>query len=307
MKTWMRRSLWAIGSLAALAAATVAAGSALAELRQNRRVEVPAPALALPTDAAALARGRYLYTSRGCADCHGADGGGRTFVDDGGGLKLAGPNISPGPGSVAAGYGGADWARTLRHGVKPDGRPLLVMPSDDYARLTDADVGAIAAYVRSLPPARGGAAVLDLPLPARVLYGLGVIDDAAARIDHALAPAQPVPEGVTVEHGRYVAAMCIGCHGAELRGGRIPGAPPDWPEAVDLRPGPQSALARYADADALIRMFRTGQRPDGSRVRVMPFESLGALSEVDARALYLYLNSRAGEGREGDGRLQAQR
>lgn len=304
MKTWMRRSLWAIGSLAALAAAAAASGLALADLRQNRRVEVPAPALALPGDGAALARGRYLYASRGCADCHGADGAGRTFVDDGAGLKLAGPAIGPGPGSVAAGYGGADWARTLRHGVKPDGRPLLVMPSDDYARLTDADVGAIAAYVRSLPPVRGGAAVLQLPLPARVLYGLGLMDDAAARIDHTLPPAQPVAEGVTVEHGRYVAAMCIGCHGAELRGGRIPGAPPDWPAAVDLTPGPGSALARYADAEAFQRMLRTGRRPDGSAVRVMPFESLAALNDVDAQALYLYLRSRAG----GEGAsLQAKR
>lgn len=291
MKRWIRISIWTLGSLVALAAATVAAGSQLAEHRKNRRVEVPTTPLRLPGDAAALERGRYLYTSRGCADCHGADGAGRTFVDDGKGLKLAGPNISPGPGSVVAGYRAADWERTLRHGVKPDGRPLMVMPSDDYNRLTDVDVAAIAAYVTSLPPTRGGAAVLQLPLPARVLYGYGVIDDAAARIDHRLPPATPVPETVSVEHGRYVANMCIGCHGAGLQGGRIAGAPPDWPAAANLQPGPRNGLAAYPDADALMRMFRTGQRPDGSSVRVMPFEALRALSDTDTRALYLYLRS----------------
>ena len=68
----------------------------------------------------------------------------------------------------------------------------------------------------------------------RVLYGLGAIPDAAARIDHQLAPSRPVPAGVTVANGRYVANMCIGCHGADLAGGKIPGGPPDWPAASDM-------------------------------------------------------------------------
>ena len=46
-------------------------------------------------------------------------------------------------------------------------------------------------------------------------------------------------------------------------GGRIPGAPPDWPAAPNLTPGEGTALVRYGDADALLRLFRTGQRPDG--------------------------------------------
>ena len=76
-------------------------------------------------DAAALERGRYLYASRGCVDCHGAAGTGRTFVDDGG-LVIAGPNITTGPGGVVAAYQPVDWVRTIRHGVKPDGRPALI-------------------------------------------------------------------------------------------------------------------------------------------------------------------------------------
>jgi cytochrome c553 len=56
--------------------------------------------------------------------------------------------------------------------------------------------------------------VVELPLPAWVLYGFDVIPDAAQRINHTLAPAQPVAAGVTAAHGAYVANMCIGCHGA---------------------------------------------------------------------------------------------
>lgn len=291
MNRWIRRGLWAASAAVALAAAAVFAGTQLADQKMNRRVDVlPAP-VALTNDAAAVERGHYLFASRGCVDCHGRDGAGRTFVDDGKGLKLAGPNIGPGPGSVVAAYTADDWVRTLRHGVKPDGRPLMIMPSEDYNRLTDGDVAALVAYVRSLPPVPGGRAVLQLPLPVRVLYGFGAIEDAAAKIDHRLPPATPVAEGVTKEHGQYVANMCVGCHGAQLLGGKIPGGPPDWPAAARLRPGEGSAMPRYADADALLAMFKSGQRPDGSKVQVMPFESLRAMNDVDARALFLYLKS----------------
>ena len=290
MKTWIRRSLLGLAGLAAVTAATLVIGTQLAERRAQRHITLAVEPVPLRSDAAAVARGRYLYASRGCADCHGANGAGRSFVKAEG-LHLAGPNISPGAGSVVAAYQPVDWVRTLRHGVKPDGRPVRLMPSEDYARLTDDDVAALVAYVRQLPPAAGGAAVIELPLPARVLYGFGQIPDAVEKIDHRLPPAQPVAEGVTIEHGRYVAQMCVGCHGPQLAGGRIPGAPPDWPAAPALRGSAGNAMDRYPQAETMLRMFKTGQRPDGAPLRVMPFEALRELSDTDARALHRYLAS----------------
>lgn len=290
MKTWIRWSLTALAAAAALAGAAVATGAKLATSRAERVITVPVQPVALPTDTAALERGRYLYGSRGCADCHGDNGAGRTFVDAPP-LRLAGPNLTAGAGGVTAAYQPVDWVRTLRHGVKPDGRPVRVMPSEDYSRMTDADIGALAAYVKSLPPAAGGGAVIDLPLPARVLYGFGLIPDAAEKIDHRLPPALPVPEGVTVEHGRYVAQMCVGCHGARLEGGRIPGGPPDWPAAARLVPGEGNGMARYGEAEVMLQMFKSGRSPEGRPLAVMPFEALSKLSDTDARALHLYLKS----------------
>lgn len=165
------------------------------------------------------------------------------------------------------------------------------MPSEDYNRFTDADVGALIAYVRSLPPAAGGPAATQFPLPARVLYGFGQIPDAADRIDHKLPPQQPVAEGVTLDHGRYVANLCLGCHGDKLAGGKIPGGPPDWPAASRLAPGEGSVMPRYADADAFVTMLRNGKSPDGRSIAVMPFETFKHMSDVDARALHLYLRS----------------
>lgn len=288
MKRWIRWSVRVVFTLVALLALAIAAGLMLAERRLHRTIEVPVQAVALPTDAALLARGQYLYQTRGCAECHGADGGGKTFIDDGS-MKVAGPHISAGPGSLTAQYKIEDWVRTVRHGVKPDRRPVFIMPSEDYNRLTDADLGALIAHVKRLPATPGQPMALQLPLPVRVMYGFGLIPDAAARIDHRLPPEQPVPEAVSVEHGRYIAHTCIGCHGEHLSGGKIPGGPPDWPPAANLTPGEGSAMTRYPDASSFVAMFRSGKRPDGTPIAVMPFGSFGAMSEVDLQALHAYL------------------
>lgn len=292
LKQWVKWAVLATGSVAVLGASALALGSVVGDQKAQRQVRVAVDPLPYVNDPAAVERGRYLYMSRGCTDCHGATGGGREFINDGKGLRLAGPNITSGAGGVVADYRPVDWVRTIRHGVKPDGRPAMIMPSEDYNRLTDADLQALVAYLRQMPPVAGGAAVIELPLPVKAAYAAGLLKDAAEKIDHALPPAQPVPEGVTVEHGAYVANMCIGCHGASLAGGRIPGAPPDWPAAANLTGTPDGAMATYRSAQAFAEMMRTGRRPDGSNVSpVMPFDSLKELSEVDMQALHAYLNS----------------
>jgi mono/diheme cytochrome c family protein len=97
---------------------------------------------------------------------------------------------------------------------------------------------------------------------------------------------------VTVAHGAYVAQSCIGCHGVNLSGGRIPGAPYDWPAPANLTPGTGSAMRRYPSAELFMAMLRSGQRPDGSTISpVMPFPALREMSEVDVRALYAYLQT----------------
>jgi mono/diheme cytochrome c family protein len=297
---WPRRVRVAAAAMATLLglAALAVAGAALAGHRKAQRtVELP-PLAVLParTDADSLARGAYLYASRGCADCHGADGTGRRFLDDpSAGLAIKAPAITRGGPAAIAGYTDADWTRLLRHGVKPAGQPAMVMPVEDYARMTDADLAAIVAYVRSLPPAAGGAAEFRLPLPMWVAYGLGVVRDAAEKIDHRAQPSQPVPREVSVAHGAYVAQMCVGCHGATLEGGRIAGGPPNWPAAARLAAGPGSVMDRYPSGETFIGMLRSGRRPDGSAIQVMPFEALSKMDDVDARALHLYLTQGAGQ------------
>jgi mono/diheme cytochrome c family protein len=292
MNKGIKRTGIALVGLAGAAVAAVVIAAQAGERKAHRHVDVSLASVAWRDDAASVERGHYLYRSRGCADCHGVDGAGRDVIDDGKGLLIHAPNITPAPGSATAAYAADDWQRTIRHGVAPGGRPLMIMPSEDYNRLTDADLAAVVAYVRQMPSAFGGGAQIRLPLPLRALYGIGLIQDAAEKIDHTLPPAQPVPEGVTDAHGAYVANACIGCHGKGLSGGRIPGAPPAWPAAANLTPGEGSALKTYTSDTAFVAMMRTGKRPDGSAVSsVMPFAALGAMSDTDLRALYLHLKS----------------
>ena len=64
-----------------------------------------------------------------------------------------------------------------------------------------------------------------------------MIRDAAEKIDHRKPPSQPIVAAPTPQYGAYVANMCIGCHGACVSGGKIRGAPPEWPPAANLTPG----------------------------------------------------------------------
>jgi TolB-like protein len=48
-------------------------------------------------------------------------------------------------------------------------------------------------------------------------------------------------------------------------------------------------MAGYAGADAFIAMMRSGKRPDGSAIAVMPFASLSQLNDVDLRGLHAFL------------------
>lgn len=292
MNKWVKRAGFGAIGLVALAAATLVGAAKLGDRKAQRVVDVKLQSLPLRSDAASIERGRYLFLSRGCTECHGVDGSGKDVANDGKGFVIHAPNITPAPGSVVASYTADDWERTIRHGVAPNGRPLLIMPSEDYNRFTNDDLAAMVAYLRQMPAAQGGGTVIELPLPLRAFYGLGLIRDAAEKIDHTLPPSTPVAEAVTAEHGAYVANTCIGCHGEGLGGGKIPGAPPEWPAAANLTPGEGSVMPLYPDAPAFVAMMRSGKRPDGSAVSpVMPFVALKEMNDTDLQALYVHLKA----------------
>src|SRR5690242_14084588 len=103
----MRRFLKILAGLVVVVVVLVAGAAAFAyfgsEMKLHRTVQVPVTPLSLPTDQAALERGAYLYKSRGCAECHGANGAGNIVINEGG-MFVKAPHIAPGEGSVTAAY-----------------------------------------------------------------------------------------------------------------------------------------------------------------------------------------------------------
>jgi mono/diheme cytochrome c family protein len=291
MSKWVKRTSLLLVGLALLGIVTTVVGKAMGERKMMRTVVFSLPPLSVGADTGRIEQGRYLYNTRGCAECHGANGAGKVVVKDGGMFVVA-PNITAGANGVAGHYKVEDWVRTVRHGVKPDGRPVLMMPSEDYNRLTDEDMAALVSYLQQMPAVAGERARVQVPVPVTVLYGFDVIKDAAEKIDHLLPPSRPLPVDTSVQYGAYVANTCVGCHGPQLSGGKIPGGAPTWPAAANLTPGKGSAMARYTTPEAFIAMMRSGHRPDGSAISaVMPFGSLGKMNETELRALHAYLQT----------------
>ncbi|MGJ7917693.1 c-type cytochrome [Massilia sp. LXY-6] len=291
MSKWVKRTSVALVALGLLGVAATVVGKALGERKMARNVALQVRALDVVPDPARVEHGRYLYNTRGCAECHGGDGAGKTIVNDGS-MHVVAPNITGGPNGTTAGYKVVDWVRTVRHGVKPNGNPVMMMPSEDYSRLTDEDMAALIAFLQQMRPVSGNKAMIDVPAQVKALYAFGVIQDASEKIDHARAPASAVAPAITPQYGAYVANACIGCHGAALSGGRIPGTPSSWPAAANLTSGKGSAMVRYPTPELFMDMLRSGHRPDGKPISpVMPFGSLRQMNDTDVRALYAYLKT----------------
>ena len=78
--------------------------------------------------------------------------------------RLVGKNLTSGKGGIGADHTDIDIIRAIRHGVDHDGTALIVMPAEFFNKLGAEDIGAIVAYVRSVPP-------VDSELPDTSLSG----------------------------------------------------------------------------------------------------------------------------------------
>jgi cytochrome c553 len=278
---------------ALLVAAGLAFGAWIEWQSHRRLTRVHAIAVApvsVPAGAEAVARGKHLAMTRGCVDCHGANLAGLTVIDDGAMGRIDGPNLTRGAGGLPADYSDEDYIRAIRHGVNREGRGLFLMPSTDYATLSDADMGALIAYLRSVPAVdkpRGPVA----PGPvAKALLATGRLRLAAQEIEHARIKPSQVAPAANAEYGRYVAASCTGCHGVNLSGGKIAAGPPTWPPAANLTPHPDGRLAQWTEAD-FVRAMRTQRRPDGSEISPVKPKAFGGLDDLELKALWAYLRT----------------
>lgn len=290
MTRWLLRILGALVIVLALAALSV---YVLSERRLTRQHVVPQDEVAIPTDDESIARGEYLATSvSNCRDCHGKDLSGSVLVDDGALGRVAAPNLTTGEGGMGAHLEDEDLVRAIRYGVAPDGTALKIMPADDFNSLSDEDLGAIIAYVRSVPPVDKAQPSSVLRILGRTLIALGKLDlFPVERIDLTAPRPEALKPEVSKTYGKYLAqiAGCTGCHGPGLSGGAIPGAPPDFPPAANLTPSGEVGDWQFQD---FLSTIRTGKNPAGHELaEEMPWRNFAGMSDQELRAIWLFVSS----------------
>ena len=256
----------------------------------SRKYDIPDEQVAIPTDAESIARGEHWVKAE-CIGCHGDDLSGKPFVEFPFGYIDA-KNLTPGKGGAGTEFNDQDWVRAIRHGVNPEGHGLLVMPATAFWYFNDEDLGAIIAYLKSLPPVDRETREPQFNLLGKALIGSGMLDKGvliAKYIDHEARPVSPSAL-VSIDYGNYVVNVsgCVDCHGPTLAGGKS--ADPSAKPAPNLTPGGELSIWKEED---FIKAIRTGVTPTGHPLdpAQMPWEHYKNLSDDELKAVFLYLQS----------------
>jgi cytochrome c553 len=281
----MRRVLRVLGyvalSLVGLIVIALGAVYVISEWKVSRSYPVATNEITLPTDSTSIAEGKRLASIRGCTGCHGVLAQGDTFIDDWRIARVISPNLTQ---SVRR-YSNAELAGIIRHGVRPNGRSVVVMPSSMFYTLSDDDLGKILAFLKSLPASDGPGPEIRLGPLARVMFTLGKFQPAAVESDSAarLAAARPAYGNATARGAYLAQTVCTECHGLELKGDPS-GKPPD------LR------IAASYPLDAFVHLMRTGMAPGERDLGLMTRVARGRFAHFtddEIRALHTYLVARS--------------
>lgn len=260
----------------------------IARSPRNRLYHPPSDVVAIPSDPAAILRGQHLVEAVAvCTICHGPKLGGKLAFKDSFLGRGYTTNLTSGQGGIGRSYSDADWVRSIRYGVRPDGHGIPFMPSDYFYTITDADLGAIIAYLKSLPPVDNTRTHVEINLPARILIDWGVLGDLvrAANIDfRAPRPDPPASEG------EYLAGVggCTFCHGQGMRGGQ--GPEPGAPAGTNLTSHGPLAKWNFSDFRDTIR---NGVTPDHHPIdpKFMPWLAYRNMTDGELKAIWTYLRT----------------
>jgi mono/diheme cytochrome c family protein len=265
-------------------------GAALYGFAQvNRTYSNPVAEIKVAGTSEQLTRGTKLANA--CVGCHASNGQfpltGRNFGEGGPPVgTLYAANLTP-AGELK------DWTdgeiiRAIREGIHKNGRSLLIMPAGSFHSLSDDDVQALVAFLRSQPATEPATPPTNINLMGALLVTISGGGFLTAQ-PPITSPVTRPPEGPTAAYGQYLVASiggCSDCHGANLAGGVAdPNGPPAGPNLT-------SVGQRWSEAD-FIKAMRTGVKPDGKAFSEdMPWKEIdGFASDDDLKALYAHLKT----------------
>jgi mono/diheme cytochrome c family protein len=202
-------------------------------------------------------------------------------------------NITPDNNTGIGSWTDEEIINAIRNGKRPDGTMIgPVMPIVFYRNMSDTDVIAIVAYLRSVKPINNKVEKSKYKSPLPESYG--------PRIDHVA----DVPKGDQIAYGAYLASIghCMACHTPMVNGKldmtRVGAGGRELPApgggtiiSSNLTPANPEGIAVWTDADVKNTII-TGVRPDGRRlVRTMAFDWYKNISQDDLDALIAYLRT----------------
>jgi mono/diheme cytochrome c family protein len=272
---WIGRILGGLVVIVCVALLAIYVGSNRVINKRHAFSEYP---ITLPTDSASLAQGERMARIR-CMGCHGDGLKGTVLFDEANIARLVAPNV---PGKLAT-LTNAEFAGFMRTAVRKDGTSPFVMPVPGFYHMSDAELGAIIAYVRSLP------VVADtLPGNAYRIMGrfgvmMGEFKTAIAEYDTTRERVGADPAWATTRNGEYLArSICTECHGVRLTGAAEP--PPATPSLA-------GALA-YSP-EQFVTLLRTATPRDPATKLTLMAEMIRGplkhLTDAEIAAIYGYL------------------
>jgi mono/diheme cytochrome c family protein len=277
---------WGGAGLAALLATAVAGVSVLtlAGLVKLHTRRAPVPALTVAGTPDHRQRGQAIAASF-CDACHSTTGPLTGGEDIGAHFPMpvgsfVASNLTP-AGPLHR-WSDGEMFRAIRNGVDADGHWLIIMSYTNAGKLSDDDIQALIAYLRSRPAA--GQATANPPdqlnLLGVMMLGAGMLPAGKPVLTSVITAP---PKGPTVPYGEYILSYqdCRECHGAHLAGG-VEG---------QLGPiGPNLNLVKRWKREEFIATMRTGTDPGGHALsQQMPWRPIGKMDDEELGAVYEYL------------------
>ena len=258
-----------------------------------------------------IAKGQYIFAVAGGCACHTEpkkepNVGARPFPIPFG--KVYSTNITQDKETGLGAWSDQQIQDAIVKGVRRDGSKLLpVMPFEKYSGMTQEDVTALIAYLRTLKPAKKATPELQTRAPFARSIGTRLYLTVFGRF--AATPAQ-APRG-GIERGRYLVehvAICGDCHtprnfiGAPKRSLSMAGmTEKDSPlnEGVpNITPDKETGIGEWKRED-VAELLKTGIKPDLDNVQGLMYEVVQGvgghgykdMTKDDALAIADYIRS----------------
>jgi len=291
MKKVFKRIGIVLGSLVGLILVAALVMFLMGNARLNKTYDFPPTNLTIPTDAASIARGQHIAETL-CEGCHSPDLSGINDWFEGGPLgTIDSANLTSGAGGIGQTYTDEDFVRAIRHGIDQKGKPTFMPAVVSTANLSDEDLAAIIAYVKSVPPVDHSTNGKQFTPLAKILFTAGVLPSFPAEVvnheTHVTAP----PAAVTAEYGSYLMDThdCRICHGQNMNGAKFPD-PTQNIITPNLTQGGE--LGFWTEAE-FINTIRTGTTPSGHALNPehMPWKEFRHMTDDELKAIWAYLQS----------------